>query len=736
MRLRLWLGLALAIACATLIGAAGGWAFSQVGQPFPGVFVTNRLIAGHEVSSEAARLGLKVNDVIVSVGEQAISTRAELQRAVADGLASGLPTLPVTVQRDAVRATAEIALSRMASSDLLELQVEGLIIASLFLVLVAVCFAARWADPAAAALLLFGSGTAAYLAGRVFSLVGPFPGPGLGIILAILGSAALHVALVFPRPMKRLGRPLFVVAAYAPAVALSAMCVARGQPYGVVRNGEDMAAGMLAEALVSYWTLIGALCAFTILGWRAVRDADEQVRDQARIALFGAAVAFLPALVFSILPTMAHYEIPAFKMAPQVFLPIFPAALVYAVMRRDLFGLDHVARRTATFAIVTGVLGLSYFVLTLSLQTIMGARDWSEGTHLLVTAFLVVAFGPVRDWTRSLVDRVFLRVPYDFRQVVTDFDRASRTSAEVSDLVAAFRETVEGALHPEWLEVRIPAEAISRDASVFLALSDGSEDLGSVALGPKRSGQAYFPEDRDLLEHLGRNVAMGIRQVDLIHQVADRARLKREVEIAAEVQAGLMGGRQSVSIPAFVCISHYRPALEVADAGYRMAYGQDLDFTHLGETPPAAEQYLAALAGKTGGSFRLMTRMGALAAGASDEVVDAMGDFGLALGVAMQITGDMRELVVVLAPSDLRNGLWTLPTLLAHSLGVIARVGDLVGIGPDERRLFFEEKGVMRAVAERQGLYMGAARDALARTGLPPEKLDTLFLRTRYPLVV
>ncbi|MEW6365434.1 MAG: SpoIIE family protein phosphatase [Acidobacteriota bacterium] len=74
---------------------------------------------------------------------------------------------------------------------------------------------------------------------------------------------------------------------------------------------------------------------------------------------------------------------------------------------------------------------------------------------------------------------------------------------------------------------------------LIVPLSTSDRVLGFISLGEKLSEEPYTREDKDLLLTVGQQVAIALDYSQLIRQVAEQEKLKREVEIAKEVQAHL-----------------------------------------------------------------------------------------------------------------------------------------------------------------------------------------------------
>jgi geranylgeranyl diphosphate synthase type I len=102
--------------------------------------------------------------------------------------------------------------------------------------------------------------------------------------------------------------------------------------------------------------------------------------------------------------------------------------------------------------------------------------------------------------------------------------------------------------------------------------------------------------------------------------------------------------------------------------------GQQLDLSYEGRDDLAQSDYLSMVGLKTGALYRAAAGIGAQVAGATDEVVAAMRDFGAAVGVAYQIRddilglwGDPKKTGKPVA-SDLRRNKRSLPIILALSI--------------------------------------------------------------------
>ena len=116
----------------------------------------------------------------------------------------------------------------------------------------------------------------------------------------------------------------------------------------------------------------------------------------------------------------------------------------------------------------------------------------------------------------------------------------------------------------------------------------------------------------------------------------------------------------------------------------RISEGQAVDATDRYDTERTTERCMAALEARAGTVFSLAARLGAIAAGASSEV-EAFGRYGRDLGIAHQLSEDIRELTLGdeltrrRPGSDLREGIYALPVV--HALEADRELGEMLG-GP------------------------------------------------------
>lgn len=189
-----------------------------------------------------------------------------------------------------------------------------------------------------------------------------------------------------------------------------------------------------------------------------------------------------------------------------------------------------------------------------------------------------------------------------------------------------------------------------------------------------------------------------------------------------------------------------RACSAIADATAAMIAGQALDMAF--ESVPAVdvEGCLAMEAGKTGALLGCAASVGALLAGASQEVVAALDRYGMELGLAFQAVDDLLGIwgdpVTTGKPawSDLRQHKKTLPVAAAlassgphvEELAALLAEDDLDEDGIARAAALVEECGGRAAAAEEAERRLASALAAIAAADLAETAHDELAELARF----
>lgn len=169
----------------------------------------------------------------------------------------------------------------------------------------------------------------------------------------------------------------------------------------------------------------------------------------------------------------------------------------------------------------------------------------------------------------------------DFRAIVGAFAAASRESLDVQANTQAFMDAVTEALGPTHQLVVVKREGVLQaigtrgvedvtghlrrgptPEELSIPLKVGERLVGRLLLGPRASGIDYGAEDLALLDSLGQSLALSLRNAELFAELAGQERLRRELEIACDVQMGLLP-KAEPAIPGALLAASCLPAAEV-----------------------------------------------------------------------------------------------------------------------------------------------------------------------------
>lgn len=387
-------------------------------------------------------------------------------------------------------------------------------------------------------------------------------------------------------PVTRLARPgrAYVLGTLAACVPL-AFYLRRwwldggaGAPGGAWRTG---------IAIVALAVDLFVFVYFLSLAWVARR---EDVRRRARVVLV-AVIVYMGLYIFlRDVPAIAGRG-PLVPLAVLSTVSVlFPLALLVAATRFRLFEVDRLIRRSAAYAIASGalvVLLLAGVPLVTSAVTLFTPSLQGTLTTALVAVLLFLVFDPLRRRAQDALDLRFRQGTYDPAQLVADVVGDLRDADEdlAGDVLhrlaaahrpdrqafwvfaleapgAAVRPVTTGTLAdvPELdrtalLPLADPAEsrnsfhALTADggeppyaegelanelrAAGFVAalplFSGDGEPLGLVALGEKRSGEAYVPEEQKILGTVAGHVALTLERAALARQVDEDRRVREKV---------------------------------------------------------------------------------------------------------------------------------------------------------------------------------------------------------------
>ncbi|MCF6278569.1 MAG: hypothetical protein L3J16_07475, partial [Anaerolineales bacterium] len=413
-----WITICVALAMLALTPL---WAWHEAQEPFLGMLLEpNNVVSQINGKGWPAReQGAVWSDQLIALNGQAVTSTADVRTVLHE---NGFAPLTATFKkRSDGQFTLRLTPVRLPPADLLTLFVIPYLVGLIFLAAGLWAYRIRSDLRASRAFVTF----AAALSVTTVTFWDMNTSHHAVLLwtlsLAIAAGALINLALVFPREIPIIAR--WPAGRYLPAT----LTLLVGLP-----AARQIVAPTSPYAYIDKWIASYALIAFSIILFivalviRVARSHSAIIRQQSRIIVFGAALAFFPALLLYLLPIAQGRVIPEFRpslyFSPMVLLPI---SVTYAIVRYRLLDVDRFLSRALTYLLTTAAaFGVFYGLLTLASMLIQ--RTVQPSNPLVIAAYLLLLmFGlnPIRNLIQRAIDRVFYRSPADYRRVLTSLSK-------------------------------------------------------------------------------------------------------------------------------------------------------------------------------------------------------------------------------------------------------------------------------------------------------------------------
>ncbi len=333
-----------------------------------------------------------------------------------------------------------------------------------------------------------------------------------------------------------------------------------------------------------------AAIAMLVGSWRGTQV--PRIRQQLRVIAFGLAGCLLLYGWSTLVPTL--FGIPMERQLQAALttgaLLVGSGAIAYAMVRHRFLDAKLLARRGILYALATAVL-IGVYLLVIERANRFLSATFGLDARIIEPVVLVMAltlFQPAIGWLETSLDRLFLRDPGDYRNVLRQLGRDLQTTIDLDDLLTRSIRTLSEtlllrsgyivAITPQGPVSRAGAGApLSEEALVALAgmlprlspdepsfrLSnpvDGlkrrdrellvqqlrielmvplrwrDETLGLLLLGEKLTATEFTGEDVGLLNTLGGQMGVSLQNALLLRDRLAVARIEEELHLAHQIQ--------------------------------------------------------------------------------------------------------------------------------------------------------------------------------------------------------
>ena len=377
---------------------------------------------------------------------------------------------------------------------------------------------------------------------------------------SLLAAGFIHLALVFPTD--RLGRRRrwrTLAAVYAPFLALAtAYQFTLASPAAYTRTH------LLASASHG----VGALAIIGSVAWDLATTRSPLVRR--RIGVVGLGVFGAFALPGGLMAASAVFGGQVALNAGAFTAFVFPLSLGYAIVKQDLFEIDVMLRRAATYAVALLAITATYFAAFALVGALMPLQSLSFVTMAVLNLVILLLIAPIKARAQDAVDRFFYRQDYDAELVLSELSQTLSSARALADVERHTRRVVTAALHPEsaclWttddgitlravgstpdggLAIVLPAafarrfagasvtvcsrwqdeadEALAAfwrtlDAEMLVPIRSRALVIGVLTLGRKESGRSYNQRDGAFLAAAASQVGLAMTNASAFGKLAE-----------------------------------------------------------------------------------------------------------------------------------------------------------------------------------------------------------------------
>jgi phosphoserine phosphatase RsbU/P len=350
------------------------------------------------------------------------------------------------------------------------------------------------------------------------------------------------------------------------------------------------------RALFSLVNLGFGVAAIGLLSAGYRRARAPRLRQQLRVIGLGLASCLVLYSLASLFPALLNLTISEWARSGLTIaaLTVGSGSIAYAMVRHKFLDAKLLARRGILYGVASATLVGVYLIVVVRLNRLLTQISGVDA-RVIEPVFLIVAlivFQPAVSWLEEILDRLLLRDPGDYRNVLRNLGRELQTTIELEDLLTRSIRTIAESLLlrraylvalprgdvllragagplpapedqaqiPDIL-TRLPASAdsvrltdpvpgltladrgllVSRlGISVILPLHSRGETVGALLLGEKLTGTDYTSEDVSLLSMLAGQMSVSLQNALLVREREQVVRIEEELRLARQIQRSFL----------------------------------------------------------------------------------------------------------------------------------------------------------------------------------------------------
>lgn len=286
--------------------------------------------------------------------------------------------------------------------------------------------------------------------------------------------------------------------------------------------------GSLAGGLMAANSIL-ILPAILLLLLRYRRFGRDQ-RHQIQWPLYAVALAALSFVSMALEPgppAMPFWLVAAQYVATQAVLP---AGLAMGIVMHRSLDIENVIRRSVVYGALWGLIAALYVLVAGALGIAAGQRV-PLALAVLLTIVATLLFQPARRRLERLADRLVFGPRLTGYELISQLGTRLQSMGAAEDVAGTVAGAVRTGIGASWVRVglNLPqptivasvGQADGAGAALAAQLVHDDQVVGVIECGPKVDAR-YDDSDQDLLNTLGRQAALAVRNAQLSGELRDR----------------------------------------------------------------------------------------------------------------------------------------------------------------------------------------------------------------------
>lgn len=301
---------------------------------------------------------------------------------------------------------------------------------------------------------------------------------------------------------------------------------------------------VLGWHLSAFYTTLEFAVAITVLVYVYLRRATPDGRRRLRLVVLGTVLAAIPPILFYFLPSIIGTPPLMPEWLVSLFLLLVPSSYLYAIVRHNLFGIDHLLNRALVYVLLSlGIFAIFLGPLLLLYRLLPGDVLLQTMVVAALTLLVGLTFDRTRAQVQHLVDKIFYGGWYDYPGVVETVSSALARCLEPEQLASVLTRQVPDLmqLHPGQLWIGEPNQSPNLQSPISdlqFPLTFQGQVRGLWTVGQRRDGDDFSAADRRILETLARQAEVALGNVLLVEI------LRRQLDEIRAMQRQLLRSRE------------------------------------------------------------------------------------------------------------------------------------------------------------------------------------------------